>query len=198
MNIKSIKLKILIPVVSVLLLGNIISATVSVYTNYNTAKDNLIDKAHIAIKPILLNSNVAIAGANSMKLKSKDTKSLYKASGALTIWIKGKSNTIPKTIFAPEQPPRDIQYTYKKKDTTINLKHLVSKYKSSNNKAVFDGDLLIVTTNLKIKNGGKVIAIFDASAKRALLRWKFKPKIVAGKPVSQRAQQTIEFRLKKW
>jgi len=37
--------------------------------------------------------------------------------------------------------------------------------------------------------------VFDASTKRALLRWTFKPKVVDGKPVSQRAGLTINFRL---
>jgi len=37
--------------------------------------------------------------------------------------------------------------------------------------------------------------VFDRSAIRALLRWKFKPRIVNGKAVKQRAVQVIEFKL---
>jgi protein TonB len=39
--------------------------------------------------------------------------------------------------------------------------------------------------------------LFDSSAKKALTKWRFKPKIVGGKPVEQRAQQTIDFKLKR-
>ncbi|WP_240725096.1 energy transducer TonB [Mangrovimicrobium sediminis] len=37
--------------------------------------------------------------------------------------------------------------------------------------------------------------LFDQSALDAIKRWKFRPKIVDGNPVAQRAKQTIEFKL---
>jgi len=37
--------------------------------------------------------------------------------------------------------------------------------------------------------------LFDEAALTAMKRWKFRPKIVNGAPVSQRAKQTIEFKL---
>lgn len=37
--------------------------------------------------------------------------------------------------------------------------------------------------------------LFDKAATDAMKRWKFRPKIVDGQPVSQRARQTIEFKL---
>lgn len=37
--------------------------------------------------------------------------------------------------------------------------------------------------------------LFDAAALTAIKRWKFRPKIVNGAPVAQRAKQTIEFKL---
>ncbi len=37
--------------------------------------------------------------------------------------------------------------------------------------------------------------IFDRAAKQAILKWKFKPRIVDGKPVPRRAVQVIEFKL---
>ena len=37
--------------------------------------------------------------------------------------------------------------------------------------------------------------LFDQSAMDAMRRWKFRPKIVDGTPVGQRARQTIEFKL---
>lgn len=37
--------------------------------------------------------------------------------------------------------------------------------------------------------------IFDRNAQRALYRWKFKPRVVDGKPIARRATQTLEFKL---
>ena len=37
--------------------------------------------------------------------------------------------------------------------------------------------------------------VFERAAKRAILKWKFKPKIVEGKAVSQQAQQKLVFKL---
>lgn len=37
--------------------------------------------------------------------------------------------------------------------------------------------------------------LFDRNALRAILHWKFKPRIVDGKPVRRRAEQTIEFKI---
>ncbi len=165
MNFKSIKTKILVPILFLLLVGNIVVAAITVYTNNNTAKENIIDKANIAIKPILLNSNVAVAGANIMKLKSKDAKSLYVASDALAILIKGKSNKIPKSVFAAEQPPKELEFKYIKKDLKIDIDSFKSKYESLHNGANFDKSYLIVKVGLDVKNGGEIFAIFDASAK---------------------------------
>ncbi len=39
--------------------------------------------------------------------------------------------------------------------------------------------------------------IFEASAVAAVMRWKFKPKVVNGAPVEQKGQQKIEFNLNK-
>lgn len=48
----------------------------------------------------------------------------------------------------------------------------------------------------------KVIAskpnrIFDRAATKAILKWKFKPKVIEGRAVQQRATQTLEFKLNK-
>jgi protein TonB len=37
--------------------------------------------------------------------------------------------------------------------------------------------------------------IFERAARRAVARWKFKPRIVDGQPVAARAEQVVEFRL---
>ena len=37
--------------------------------------------------------------------------------------------------------------------------------------------------------------LFDRNAVRAILRWKFKPRVIDGQAVARRAEQTIEFKL---
>ncbi len=39
--------------------------------------------------------------------------------------------------------------------------------------------------------------LFDRAAKKAVLKWKFKPRVVDGKPVPRKAVQVIEFKLSK-
>ena len=39
--------------------------------------------------------------------------------------------------------------------------------------------------------------IFDRAAIKAILKWKFKPKVIEGRPVEQRATQILEFKLNK-
>ncbi|WP_456406129.1 energy transducer TonB [Thiolapillus sp.] len=39
--------------------------------------------------------------------------------------------------------------------------------------------------------------LFDRAAKKAILKWKFKPRVVDGKPVPRQAVQVIEFKLAK-
>jgi protein TonB len=45
--------------------------------------------------------------------------------------------------------------------------------------------------------GAKPKRVFDSAAKRAILKWKFKPRIVDGKPVPRKASQVLEFILDK-
>jgi protein TonB len=52
-----------------------------------------------------------------------------------------------------------------------------------------------LTSNIKVVKANPP-KIFNKSAIKALSKWKFKPKIVGGKPVPQRAQQTIEYKLR--
>jgi len=99
MKFKSIRSGILVPVLSVVFLGMVIVATIFTYRSYLDVKQNLVNQVEIALKPIVLTSNVAVAGANIMKLKSKDAKMLYKVSSALLIVIDGKSNKIPNSLF---------------------------------------------------------------------------------------------------
>ncbi|WP_456375645.1 energy transducer TonB [Thiolapillus sp.] len=49
-------------------------------------------------------------------------------------------------------------------------------------------------TDVKVLDS-KPRRLFDRAAKKAILKWKFKPRVVDGKPVPRRAVQTIEFKL---
>ncbi|WP_457676399.1 energy transducer TonB [Thiolapillus sp.] len=49
-------------------------------------------------------------------------------------------------------------------------------------------------TDVKVLDS-KPRRLFDRAAKKAILKWKFKPRVVDGKPVPRRAVQVIEFKL---
>jgi len=168
-NFKSIKTRILIPIVGIVVFGNLISSSIFIYTNYEHTKENIIQKAHISLKPIILNSTISVAGANIMKLKSSNAKGLYNISEALAIVINGKSDNRKKSLFSPALPPQKIQYKYIKQDNTLNINMIYKKYQKYNNISIFDGSLLIIKEKLNISNGGEVFAIFDASLKEKIL-----------------------------
>jgi len=166
----SLKYKIVIPVVLLIIVGNVLVSSILAYKGFDDQKSGIIEQSRIALKPIVLLSEVAVAGANMMKLKSKDAKTLYKASGAYYIDIDGMSNRIPKTLFAPEQPPKRVHYSFAIKDKYKKFSKLKEKYRNIHNSVFFDGDLLINKTNLDIKNGGEVFAVFDASKINKILK----------------------------
>ncbi len=140
------------------------------FTLYNSMYDQKvkegISKSEIALTPIRSIAQTAVAGANIMKLRSDEVKAIFQTSNALYVYINGMSNKIPKTLFAPEQPPKKITYTYKNPKHPINdakARQLLSKVKASPKEALIIDRYLVVKKKLKIKNGGEIIAIFDAS-----------------------------------
>ena len=49
------------------------------------------------------------------------------------------------------------------------------------------GDVIVLDSNPR--------RVFDGNAQRALYKWKFKPRVVDGKPIARRATQTLEFKI---
>jgi methyl-accepting chemotaxis protein len=156
----SIRVKILLLTLSIILVSFATIATVITYQQYNNAKDNLIKLSLVALAPISTSASSAISGANMMKLKSDDFNRLYRTSHALYIYMEGMSNKVPKTIFTAEQPPKKMTFEYKR-DNSNNLKELLSKI--DKNETFFD-NYLIIKSKLELKNGGYIYAIFDSSS----------------------------------
>ena len=133
---------------------------------YTSETKGMKGKAKASFSAFIPLSEVSISGANIMKLKSKDMQSIIDASGALFVDIKGMSNKIPKSLFAKEQPPKEIKYQYiiDKSFTTDNIERFIELINSSSENIIIENGFLIIKENLKINNGGSVIAIFDASS----------------------------------
>ena len=133
---------------------------------YNSKVENIITKAKTALSPISSVAELAVSGGNIMKLKGDDITAIFKISKALYVDIHGMSNEIPATFFAPKQPPKEIHFQYQapkehlSKERIATLEH---KVKNTPNGYIIDRDVLAVYQKLTIKNGGYVIAIFDAS-----------------------------------
>lgn len=160
--IDSIKFKLVSLMVLVTLVAISIFALIQLDYSYNTAKENIMKNAKIAIYPVMVLSKHSIEGANIMKLKSKEFNLIYNTTHALYINIHGTSNKIPKTIFAAEQQPKEIKYIYQV-NKKLDLKKYITMIKSSKEEYLFIDKYLLIKKKLDVKNGGTILAIFDAS-----------------------------------
>jgi protein TonB len=89
-------------------------------------------------------------------------------------------------------------------DDVIPLVRIPPRYPRSASRRGLEG---VVTVSFTITKDGQVRSpvvikakpenIFDSAALKAILKWKFKPKVVDGKPVERQATQEIEFKLAK-
>lgn len=164
-SIKDIRLvyKILIPFVVFSTLFTLWVGSIIFNEKYDSETKGMINTAKAAFSALVPLSEVSVSGANMMKLKSKDMHSIVDASGALVIDVNGMSNKIPKSLFAPEQPPKKMAYRFviDKDLSSEKIEALINS--SSEDISIHDG-FLIIKEKLKVNNGGYIIAIFDASS----------------------------------
>ncbi|NOQ29902.1 MAG: hypothetical protein GQ570_02140 [Helicobacteraceae bacterium] len=136
---------------------------------YESEEKSIINSAKAGFSAMVPISENAVSGGNIMKLKSKDTRAIAKNTGALFIDVTGMSNKMPKSMFAPEQPPKRISFVFNNsKIPKTQLANLLKKIKKSKKSHLLEGSFLLVKERLKINNGGVVIGIFDASAMNEL------------------------------
>ncbi|NOQ29903.1 MAG: hypothetical protein GQ570_02145 [Helicobacteraceae bacterium] len=128
-------------------------------------KNGAIEVAKTAVSPLSSIAETAVSGANIMKLKSNDVKAIIKASNAFYVDVNGMSNIIPKSMFAPEQPPKQIHFNFlnEKKITKDEVKTLLVGLTSSTTGYFINEKYLILKQKLNVKNGGNIVAVFDAS-----------------------------------
>ncbi|NQY93584.1 MAG: GHKL domain-containing protein [Campylobacteraceae bacterium] len=157
----SIKYKIIIPVFCIMVLSTIISSGITIYKNYINEEQNIIYTSKVSLSPIILSSNVAISGANLMKLRSKYNKSLFESTNALYIKIEGMSDEIKKSLFSAAQASRKVSHVFQQKNAHMD-ENLIEQYQDLDSIAIIKDDHLFIKEKLNIKNGGTLIAIFDA------------------------------------
>ena len=167
-SIKDISLvyKIIIPVVTFSILFGLWIGRIIYIEKYDSESKGMINTAKAAFSALVPLSEVAVSGANLMKLKSKDVKAVVKSSGALVIDVDGMSNKIPKSLFAPEQAPKHISHRFVNMDNISKdeIQKLVNIGKKLDNNILIKNGYLIISQKLKVNNGGQIIAIFDASS----------------------------------
>ena len=166
----SLVFKIVIPVVTFSILFGLWIGWILYSEKYDSEKKGIINTAKAAFSALVPISEVAVSGANLMKLRSNDVKAIVKSTGALAIDIKGMSNKIPKSLFAPEQPPKKIAHRFmgSKKTDKEKIQQLINFAQSSAQEIILHDGFLIIKEKLKINNKGQVIAIFDASSIEAV------------------------------
>lgn len=104
---------------------------------------------------------------------------------------------------APVAPPAIISAPVMD-DEVIPLVRIPPRYPRAASRRGVEG---VVTVSFTVTKDGQVRDpivisakpenIFDSAALKAILKWKFKPKLVDGKPVERQATQEIEFKLAK-
>jgi len=161
----SLVFKIVIPVIIFSTIFALWVGRIIFIEKYDSEKTGMINTAKAAFSALVPISEISVSGANIMKLKSKDVHSIVDATGALVIDIKGMSNKIPKSLFAPEQPPKEIAYRFvtTKNIQSSEIDRLLSLPIKLQKDIILQDGYLVISQNLKINNGGRVIAIFDAS-----------------------------------
>jgi len=166
----SLVYKIVIPVVTFSIAFAIWVGVIVYNEKYDSETKGIINTAKAGFSAMVPLSEIAISGANIMKLKSRDVEAISKSTGALVIDIQGMSNKIPKSLFSPEQPPKEIKHRFlNSKEIDINeIQKLLSSTSSMKSDTLLQDGYLIISKNLKVNNGGRIIAIFDASSINAI------------------------------
>jgi len=169
----SIKVLIQLMVAAILLISFTVVGFFLYGKKVNEYQRHLVEISEVAITPIAVLSTASVSGGNIMKLRNQDANSLYDATGAFYLHIKGVSNE--KEIFGKKQPPKKIEYTYFKKDKELNIidENLALTFIKNfpeGEKFYFTDDkkYLIEKKILDIPNGGEIIAIFDSSRLNSL------------------------------
>jgi methyl-accepting chemotaxis protein len=166
LNDISLVYKIVIPVVSFSIVFGLWVGRIVYTEKYDSESKGMINTAKAAFSALVPLSEVSVSGANIMKLKSKDVQAIVKSSGALVIDIEGMSNKIPKSLFAPEQPPKHIKHRFVTSDSIDkdDIQRLINIGKSLEDEVLIKDGYLVISEKLKINNGGRITAIFDASS----------------------------------
>ena len=166
LNDISLVYKIIVPVVIFSIIFAIFMGYILFSEKYDSEIKGMKNTAEAGFSALVPIGEASVSGANIMKLKSNDTKAIAKATGALVIDIYGMSNKIPKSLFAPEQPPKEIKYRFVNSKQIVDSKinNFIDFMHTSKKDIVFKDGYLLIREKLKTDNGGRVIAIFDASA----------------------------------
>lgn len=166
----SLVYKIVIPVITFSLLFALWIGKIIYSEKYDSEKNGVINTAKAAFSALIPLSEVAVSGANIMKLRSKDVQAIVKTTGALVIDVDGMSNKIPKSLFAPEQPPKKISHKFVNVDKSklAVIEPIIAKCIASQEDILLEDGYLVIKQKLNIPNGGSVVAVFDASSIEAI------------------------------
>lgn len=115
-----------------------------------------------------------------------------------------KAAPAPKPVVKPRpKPVKPAPDTSGANDEVVAVHTTKPKYPRAAQRRGLEGVVTISFTITKtggVRNPGVIKAtpknVFNKAALKAIAKWKFKPKLVGGKPVERQATQEIKFRLK--
>lgn len=120
----------------------------------------------------------------------------------LPLSLKGMGPSLEDYAIAPVAPASGETLLSAREGELIPLVRTLPRYPRNAARRRLEGSVtveFIIMKDGSVRNP-KVVAshppgVFDRAALEAIKKWKFKPKLVGGEPVEQRATQKIEFNL---
>ena len=135
--------------------------------------------ARVALQPVKNLASRGIEGANILIMRNENATSLYDGSGVVYLHIEGMSLEREKTVFSDAMPPQRVEHSFLKEGAD---KSMLAGLAGSAKETYLDKEnwLYIVKAPLeKVKNGGKITAIFPADKLSGLGMQIFKDILIA-------------------
>jgi hypothetical protein len=164
------KLKILIAILAVTTLACVALSVKEYLVQKDLLTKALVESSRLKVQALIPMAKDAIAGGNKMILENSGAIAIYKNYKELMmVKVKGMSDGMEATAFSDAMPPIPVSSFYVKENLGEGLLNgyflkLVEKTDVASEGHFFEHNYLHIKIDLKMKNGGYLYAVYDASS----------------------------------